>query len=220
MGKYIKKFDTHLDYEDFIETEDFILPNVSYCVDNVDVHYNPFIPPETRLILILNIDNAGNPTYLGNTSKFTQIEIDGVVQPSVVESYTFSTNGEHIVKYTLINSTSILEYSFGGCGAIDSIIIPNSVTTIENYAFVECMGLSSVIIPDSVTAIGDYNFSYSYHLTSVTIEATTPPTLGNNVFTGSSSGFKIYVPAASVETYKAASGWSTYAADIEPIPTT
>lgn len=41
MGKYIKKFDTHSDYEDFIETEDFIKPNVSYCVDNVDVHYNP-----------------------------------------------------------------------------------------------------------------------------------------------------------------------------------
>lgn len=41
MGKYIKKFDTHSDYEDFIETEDFIRPNVSYCVDNKDVHYNP-----------------------------------------------------------------------------------------------------------------------------------------------------------------------------------
>lgn len=41
MGKYIKKFDTHSDYEDFIQTEDFILPNVSYCVDNIDVHYNP-----------------------------------------------------------------------------------------------------------------------------------------------------------------------------------
>jgi hypothetical protein len=40
MGKYIKKFDTHSDYEDFIETEDFIKPNVSYCVDNVEVHYN------------------------------------------------------------------------------------------------------------------------------------------------------------------------------------
>jgi len=40
MGKYIKKFDTHSDYEDFIETEDFIRPNVSYCVDNKDVHYN------------------------------------------------------------------------------------------------------------------------------------------------------------------------------------
>ena len=45
MGKYIKKFDTHSSYEDFIQTEDFILPNVSYCVDNKDVHYNPYVDP-------------------------------------------------------------------------------------------------------------------------------------------------------------------------------
>ena len=45
MGKYIKKFDTHSDYEDFIETEDFIKPNVSYCVDDVEVHYNPYVDP-------------------------------------------------------------------------------------------------------------------------------------------------------------------------------
>ena len=45
MGKYIKKFDTHSDYEDFIETEDFIKPNVSYCVDNIEVHYNPYVDP-------------------------------------------------------------------------------------------------------------------------------------------------------------------------------
>ena len=43
MGKYIKKFDTHSDYEDFIETEDFIKPNVSYCVNDVEVHYNQLL---------------------------------------------------------------------------------------------------------------------------------------------------------------------------------
>ena len=45
MGKYIKKFDTHSDYEDFIETEDFIKPNISYCADDVEVHYNPIPDP-------------------------------------------------------------------------------------------------------------------------------------------------------------------------------
>ena len=41
MGKYIKKFDTHSDYEDFIETEDFICPNVSLCAQENEVHYSP-----------------------------------------------------------------------------------------------------------------------------------------------------------------------------------
>ena len=52
MGKYIKKFDTHSDYEDFIETEDFIRPNVSYCVDNKDVHYN-----STQTLFALEIES-------------------------------------------------------------------------------------------------------------------------------------------------------------------
>jgi hypothetical protein len=46
---------------------------------------------------------------------------------------------------------------------------------------------------------------------------TTPPTLEYEVFENNASGRKIYVPAASVDAYKAAEGWSEYADDIEPI---
>ena len=38
--KYLKKFNTHAEYE--LATLD--LPNVSYCVDNNDIHYNPYDP--------------------------------------------------------------------------------------------------------------------------------------------------------------------------------
>lgn len=41
MGKYIKLFNSHSDYEDFTESEDFILPNVSRCDSEKDVHYSP-----------------------------------------------------------------------------------------------------------------------------------------------------------------------------------
>jgi hypothetical protein len=44
--------------------------------------------------------------------------------------------------------------------------------------------------------------------------------LGNYVFGTNASGRKIYVPSESVDAYKAAEKWSTYAADIEAIPTT
>lgn len=44
MSKYIKLFETHADYTAFTQTEDFLLPNVSYCEDQTDVvHYNPYI---------------------------------------------------------------------------------------------------------------------------------------------------------------------------------
>ena len=43
MGKYIKTFDTHDEYETYIGGGEAILPNVSYCKNINDVHYNPFL---------------------------------------------------------------------------------------------------------------------------------------------------------------------------------
>lgn len=44
--KYIKLFETHSAYNAYITGQDAILPNVSYCEDNNEVHYNPFVPPQ------------------------------------------------------------------------------------------------------------------------------------------------------------------------------
>ena len=47
MGKYIKLFETHSEYESYTaDTENFLLPNVSFC-ENVanQVHYNPYVDP-------------------------------------------------------------------------------------------------------------------------------------------------------------------------------
>ena len=73
-------------------------------------------------------------------------------------------------------------------------------------------------IPSSVTLIDEYAFYGCSSLTSVIVLATTPPTLSFNAFTNNASGRKIYVPANSVNAYKAASGWSDYADYIEAIP--
>jgi hypothetical protein len=51
----------------------------------------------------------------------------------------------------------------------------------------------------------------------MTVEATAPPSLGSNPFRYISFEH-IYVPSESVDTYKSASGWSTYANRILPIP--
>ena len=41
MGDYLKLFQTHSEYAAFIQTSDFIKPNVSHCVQENEVHYNP-----------------------------------------------------------------------------------------------------------------------------------------------------------------------------------
>ena len=114
--------------------------------------------------------------------------------------------------------TSIGFSAFYYCISLTSVTIPNSVTSIRDSAFYDCTSLASVTISNSVTSIGSNVFYYCISLTSVTVEATNPPALGNSTFYGTNANLVIYVPATSVDAYKAASGWSSYASKIQAIP--
>ena len=106
-----------------------------------------------------------------------------------------SRNLTNVTEEMLDGITKIRIRAFRGCTSLTSIEIPNSVTSIELEAFRDCNSL-----------------------TSVTVLATTPPTLETDAFTDTHSNLKIYVPAESVNAYKAASGWSSYASKIQAIP--
>ena len=198
MAKYVTLFDIHTDYQTYITGNDKILPNVSYCEDNNDVHYNPFVP-ETRLVGKFNVESTSEATFIISTfdtsaiSQFSEIEIDGVVQPSVVSSYTFDTTGEHTVKYTLVDLTEIGQNAFRECTGLTSVTIPNSVTSINSAAFQNCTGLTSVTIGNSVTTIGSAVFYGCTGLTSITIPDSVT-TMGTNAFRNCSGLTSITIP--------------------------
>ena len=94
----------------------------------------------------------------------------------------------------------------------------DGITVINTNAFSSRTSLSSITIPNGVISMGQEAFRYCTSLTSVTVKSATPPTLGFGVFYNGSSNLVIYVPAESVDAYKSASGWSTYADRIQAIP--
>ena len=111
--------------------------------------------------------------------------------------------------------TSIEERVFEDCSGLTSIDIPNSVTSI-GYAAFNRSGLTSVTIPNSVTLIRELAFSNCSELTEVYCNAVNVPNTSTDAFDNVDlSNATLYVPAASIEAYKAAAPWSGFGT-IEP----
>lgn len=122
--------------------------------------------------------------------------------------------------------------------SLQEIIIPEGVTSIGKSAFSSCRRLKAVRIPDAVINIGADAFRYCYDLALVDIgssvesignlgfannsiqiavcRALIPPTIDASSFAGHQFG-SIYVPDDSVDAYKSATNWASYADYIKPL---
>ena len=105
------------------------------------------------------------------------------------------------------NLTRIGDWAFFQCLQLQNIAIPEGVTEIGDAAFYECDYLNEVSMPSSVLSIGDHAFANCTRMTKMTVEAVVPPTVETRTFDEVSRTMPVYVPDASVNTYKADALW-------------
>lgn len=107
--------------------------------------------------------------------------------------------------------TTIGDYAFAQCYSLTTINIPDSVTSIGQYAFQSCNAVTTVTIGSGVKSIGSGAFYNCYEIKEIICKSTTAPALADKwVFNGVDKTATVYVPAASVDTYKSANIWSNF----------
>ncbi len=192
------------------------IPSIYNGQPVTEIRYSAFAGNSliTQVTIGNGITKIGNYAFAGCSMLETVVIGTGV---RIIESNVFSSCS----KLTSVNIPEGVEkidgYLFYDCTSLASVTIPSTVTRIESWAFYRCP-IISLVVPSIVTYIG-YSALYCMSLTSITIEAEVPPALyaaNPNPF-GSVYNLIIYVPENSLDAYKNATGWSTWANIYYPI---
>ena len=142
--------------------------------------------------------------------------------PATVTTFTTSAfeNCTALAQINLPNSlTDMASRTFYGCTSLKEVTLPDGVTQLMGFNFTDCSALEKVTLPEGITYIGNGAFKNCSALTEMTVLATTPPTLGTDVFLNVNRDIPVYVPAASLAAYQTAAVWSEFT-DLQSISTT
>ena len=182
--------------------------------------------------------------YLGNARRLVDKTLSGEYENDRVTSvgdYAFYSV-ENLKSVSFPSVTTVGASSFANCSGLASINFPMA-TIISDSAFTKCIALTEVRLPVVTRIAGLYAFNQCSALTKVDLGAVTY--IGNATFTGcgalvaliirtntvckidnvnvlqatpiaSGTGY-IYVPSALVDSYKAATNWSSFGDQIRAI---
>ena len=179
---------------------------------NSTFYNNKILTKFPELRYCINVTNMTNT--FSSCSSLTQAPI---IPANVTDMYGAFAHCSNLTEAPIIPaSVTSMSSTFQGCTSLtEAPTIPASVTNMSS-TFYNCTKLTQApIIPANVTSMSETFRSCSNINGIYIINPTTPPTYSYSL----TNVVEIYVPDASVEVYKAASGWIAHAAKIKPIST-
>ena len=200
MANNLRKFNNEADYS----AATLNYPAVSWVVSGDTVHYDKSgsTPTVNDKVIIAAYDGAGEDNmYFFNceassSGDITSITLDNVaVTPISCQGDYADASQTYIIKYGL-NTTQINDWLSGDL-AVGTASAPSKL---------------DVLIPSQITSIN--NMPNNIFNLVVEVDDPTEIHYGQSGFGG---GGNVYVPDASVNAYKAATGWSIFANDILPL---
>lgn len=122
---------------------------------------------------------------------------------------------------------TIAASAFTNCSLLQTVKVDEGVERINGSAFKWDYNIKNIDLPSTITTIANDAFNLptgtsQTNVESIICRAVTPPTIYSNTFVINNPAgipWNIYVPSASVNTYKSASGWSNFSSKIIAIPT-
>ena len=133
----------------------------------------------TEITIPASVTKIDGAIIWGKNVKLTGIYVDKASNSfKSVDGILFTKDGKRLVNYlpgkedksyTVPRGVETIDMLAFFASNIESIDIPDSVTSIEGWAFSNCSNLTSIVIPSSVTSITYSVFSDCTSLTAVTI---------------------------------------------------
>ena len=159
-----------------------------------------------------NLTNLGTHAF-GGCSNLTSVDLPALTS---AEPYAFQQCGLEVVNLPVLLTVRL--YLFSNNKNLKKVRLP-AATSVEGNAFTYCSSLSEVDLP-AAKNVGFDVFRDCSSLSVLILRSgtvcTTSGTLPNNCPIASGTGY-IYVPSALVDSYKAATNWSTYAAQFRAL---
>lgn len=167
-----------------------------------------------------------NGVYINDIAAWCNIDfMNNSIYPTIRDAnplmyaHDLYLNNEKVTNLSVPYSVKqIKPCAFYNC-SLESVILPNGLTTIGESAFSNCQNLMSIVIPNTISTIGANAFSNCLSLYSVTSLLNLPFNLDETTFQYNGTQYDkdivymaatLYVPRGRVPMYSSIQGWQKF----------